>query len=88
MSLLFGDKFENQTKEFNEKVKAIENRHFSVFEKQVNVITGESPDRLQNHFLTTYDGYKHTIGFSKDSYVPDNIQQEVYSAFREAFSAK
>lgn len=83
---MWGEDHDLKTEKFNAEVKLIEDKHAHIFANQINLITGKSPDRLAFQFMTTYDGRTHTCGFRKETYVPVNIQEEVYDAFKSIFS--
>jgi len=85
---IWGKDYDLKDALFRGKVKDIENKYINLFNDQINPITQKAPDVLENQFLTTYNGHAHTIGFSKETYVPKYIQDEVIDAFKEVFSAK
>lgn len=85
---IWGEDEDAKTALFNERVLEIETRNQALFNANVNRINGKSPDSLNMHFMTTFDGYKRTIGFLKSTYIPKNIQEEVIDAFKLVFSDK
>jgi len=85
---MWGEEHDQKTDKFNEMVEAIETKHISLFENQKSPISGEAPDKLYNHFLTTWDSHKKTIGFSKNTYVPKHVQDEVIEAWKSVFVSK
>lgn len=79
--------FYNEKEEaFNKSVEEIEAKNSFVFAEAINIITGKKPDKLRNHFLITNDGYKRTIGFERECYIPKAIQDEVLQSFMSHFS--
>lgn len=85
---IWGKGYDDKEDAFNAAVESIEAKYIDVFKNKTNSVTGKAPDRLAYQFLTTYDGQRHTCGFKKDTYVPVNIQNEVYDTFRSIFSDK
>lgn len=86
MTSMWGEEHDNKTAEFNRQVELIEAKHEHIFANQINPLTGKPPAKLAYQFLTTYDGYKNTFGFRKETYVPKHVQDEVTEAFRSVFS--
>jgi len=85
---MWGEDHDRKTAQFDEMVEAIELKYFHLFENEKSPISSKAPDKLHNHFLTTWDSHKRTIGFSKHTYVPKYIQDEVIEAWKSVFSAK
>lgn len=88
MASLWGEEHDNKMLDFDNQVEAIELKYFDVFKDQINRISGKSPDKLRNHFITQWDSQKRSIGFSKHTYVPKYIQDEVIAAWLAVFDTK
>ncbi|MCO5949437.1 hypothetical protein [Mucilaginibacter flavidus] len=88
MASMWGENHDKKMAEFELQVEDIEERNFGLFKNQINHISGKAPDKLSHQFLTTWDDRRYTIGFSKHTYVPKQIQDEVINAFKGVFSEK
>jgi hypothetical protein len=84
---IWGEESDRKEALFYETVDQIQNKYPTVFKNEINPITRESPGKLAYEFLTTHDGYARTIGFNKNTYVPQYIQNEVIDTFKSIFSA-
>lgn len=88
MDSLWGKEEDIKTAEFKKAVENIETKYEDIFSDKVNIITGKTPDKLLYQFITTFDGFKRTCDFRKDTYVHKYIQEEVFDAFKSIFSSK
>jgi hypothetical protein len=86
MNSIWGEEHDIKMAEFDRQIEAIENKYSYIFADEINRITGEKPDKLVNHFISTWDSTKYGIGFLKDSYVPKHIEKEVIDSFVSIFS--
>ncbi len=83
---IWGQEHDRKMAAFDESIKDVQEKYKDAFIDKVNLITGEQPDDLRNHFITQWDGQTYRIGFIKSSYVSESIQSEVTKCFVRIFS--
>lgn len=82
---IWGASHDEKMANFEKDVAAIQAKHHEIFDIQVNRLTGEAPDDLDNHFLVKWDVDRYRIWFDAQTYIPEFVQEKVIEAFRLHF---
>ena len=66
---------------FDEAIFDLELVYADVLNRHINIITGNCPDSLDNHFRIVRIENAHQILFNKNTYLSLGVQSEINSAF-------
>jgi len=88
MASMWGEVFDKKEEHFDEAIQVIEEKYVDILKDEVDRISGEKPDHLNNHFGVIHDSHRIELVFPKDSYLLNYIQEEIKEAFTLHFSAK
>jgi hypothetical protein len=77
MESIWGSNHDARIESFEKRVSEIEEKYSYFLNKYVDRITGEAPDKLNNHYILRWDQNSTAIAFNNNSYLPASIQQEV-----------
>lgn len=77
--LAFGKDYVEREQKFNEGIELIEQRHNDFFKGRESRLFEGEPDKLENHIITSYDGYMVRISLADE--LPATIQNEIMTLF-------
>ena len=83
---LYGEEYKNRDETFKQGVEDIETRHIDFFKKRESRLTQDPHDKLRNHFIIYTGKGRISIGFDKQSDVPQHIQNEVLELFEQIWN--
>jgi hypothetical protein len=85
MTSIWGEVHDKKIADFYKKVESIEIKHFGVFKKQINELTGQYPYTLTNYFFIQWDRGKYELIFCDEIYIPLKVKHELKAKFTDIF---
>lgn len=83
---LYGEDYKNKDEAFKQGVEEIEDKHINFFKERESRLSQDSHDKLRNHFIIYTGNGRISIGFNKESDVPEHIQNEVLELFEKIWN--
>jgi|GEM_PF-2464802 hypothetical protein len=68
---------------FEDAIADLELKYADILNKHLNIITGEYPDSLDNHFkIMGVEKNKRQLEFYPKSYLSSSVREDILSAFK------